>query len=134
MASDDEVQAYFKMSLKYLEAAHLCLTNGLREPAMANGLHALELAMKAALFSDGRFNLKTHYVGGIFGKHFLTRIGAERYGKLNSLLTKYNLPRYPGDEEVDYDDVAEDLVFIDAMVREDVHHLLNELTGNDGSK
>ena len=93
MERDDEVQEYYKMSLRYLKAAHICLSKGLHEHAMANGIHALELGMKAALTSEGKSTVKTHYVGGLFGKHFIARIGAEKCGKVNSILSKYNLPR-----------------------------------------
>ena len=130
MERDDEVQEYYKMSLSFLEAAHACLSKGLHAPAMANGIHALELAMKAALAANGKASLRTHYVGGLFGKHFRARIGAEKCRKLNSLLARYNLPRYPGEEEVEYDDIADDVSFIDAMVKKDIRSLLKEHTGN----
>ncbi|MFQ5884293.1 MAG: HEPN domain-containing protein [Thermoplasmata archaeon] len=70
MERDAEIQEYYTMSLKYLQAAKRSLSDDLHEPAMANGIHALELAMKAALCLKVKDPIKTHNIGGLFGRHF----------------------------------------------------------------
>ena len=62
------------MSGKYLSAALANLEQELYEPAMFNGIHALELGLKAALYPIIG-DIKTHNVGGMFGKHFRDEVG-----------------------------------------------------------
>jgi HEPN domain-containing protein len=52
MEGNETLQEYYDASLKFLRAALSNLSDELYEPAMANGIHALELAMKAALHSQ----------------------------------------------------------------------------------
>ncbi len=112
------------MSQIYLRASKQNLSKGLFEPAMANGIHALELAMKAALILRTSSPTRTHNVGGLFGKHFRKELGKDLCRSANLVLTKYNLPRYPGQRLLDEEEVAHDVAFVDEMINNHIRRLL----------
>lgn len=124
MEEDEEVQEYYSMSLKYLQAAVGSLSNELYEPAMANGIHALELAMKAALHLVVEGTIKTHNIGGLFGKHFRERLGEEMCRSANLILTKYNLPRYPGQRSLEESEGRSDIDFIERLIEEHIRGII----------
>ena len=124
MEEDEEVQEYYSMSLKYLQAAVGSLSDELYEPAMANGIHALELAMKAALHLVVEGTIKTHNIGGLFGKHFRERLGEEICRSANLILTKYNLPRYPGQRPLEESEVRSDIDFIERLIEEHIRGII----------
>lgn len=124
MEEDEEVQEYYSMSLKYLQAAVGSLSNELYEPAMANGIHALELAMKAALHLVVEGTIKTHNIGGLFGKHFRERLGEEMCRSANLILTKYNLPRYPDQRSLEESEVRSDIDFIERLIEEHIRGII----------
>lgn len=124
MAANETIQEYCNMSGKYLRASLDNLEQKLYEPAMANGIHALELGLKAALHTVIKEPIKTHNVGGLFGKHFRNRVGDENCKLLNIILTKYNLPRYPDQEMIDPEDVAKDIGFIKEFIENTIPKLV----------
>ena len=124
MGTTEEIQEYFQMSLDYLQAAQQNMSSKLLEPAMANGIHALELAMKAAIHTVLDAPVKTHNIGGLFGKHFRKRVGKEKCRSANLMLTKYNLPRYPGQRPLEEQEVRSDIAFIDELVQKDIRKLI----------
>ncbi len=124
MEEDEEIQEYYSMSLKYLQAAVGSLSNELYEPAMANGIHALELAMKAALHLVVEGTIKTHNVGGLFAKHFRERLGEEICRSANLILTKYDLPRYPGQRPLEGNEVRSDINLIEKMIMEHIRGII----------
>lgn len=129
MAGDETVQEYLDLADKYLHSARLALLEELYEPAMANGIHALELACKAALTAEGLTRMKTHNIGGLFGQRFAEQIDSETGRKLNRLFMKYHFPRYPGTPSVHPDEVEAGLAFIEDFVEQVVPTLVSELTG-----
>ena len=120
MGPDEEVQDYYDLSLKYLQAAVINLEEELFEPAMSNGIHALELSCKSALKTVIDDPIKTHNVGGLFGQHFRDTVGDERCKQINFILGKYNFPRYPGDDEAVVEDVREDIAVIKEFIETDI--------------
>lgn len=124
MERNGEIQEHYEMSLKYLQTAKASLASGLFEPAMFNAIHSLELAMKAALLTKLDESPKTHNIGGLFGRHFRDEIGRDLCSSANLILTKYNLPRYPGQRPVEDDEVREDVDFIERMIEEHIGPLI----------
>lgn len=61
--------------------------------------------MKAALYTVSDEDIHVHQVAGHFGRHFRDRFGAELCRELARTLSKYNIPRYPGDEDITGKDV-----------------------------
>ncbi len=55
---------------------------------------------------------KTHNVGGQFGKYFREELGDKICRRINIILSKYNLPRYPSEESLDSEEVQNDISFI----------------------
>lgn len=76
MGSSEEVSEYLSLSLKYLRASRMSLEEGLLEPSLFNGLHALELAVKALLVDKVKGPLITHNVGGLLGRHYRDILGS----------------------------------------------------------
>jgi HEPN domain-containing protein len=70
-----KIQDYYKLSCNYLESARISLKNELFEPAMFSAIHALELALKAALLTKLTDGWKTHNIGGQFGRYFRKEVG-----------------------------------------------------------
>lgn len=126
MATDEKIQEYYTMSKKYLSAASTNLKQGLYEPAMFNGIHALELGLKAALQTIIEMPIKTHNVGGLFGKHFRDKVGDESCKTVNLILTRYNLPRYPDQNMVEPEDVASELEFIKEFIESTILDLIED--------
>lgn len=111
-AAAKKIQDYHHLSLNYLESAKISLKKELFEPAMFNAFHALELSLKAALFTKTDDAWKTHNIGGQFGKYFREEIGDKICSKINVILSKYNLPRYPSEKVLDPEEVEKDINFI----------------------
>lgn len=121
---DEKVQDYYNLSLTYFESARVSLEKELFEPAMFNAIHALELALKAALLTKRSDVWKTHNIGGFFSKLFMDEVGREDCRRINVILSKYNLPRYPGIASLDPDEVREDIEFIEHFIKVVVPSLL----------
>ena len=126
MAPDGKVQEYYTLSLRYLAAAKNNLEEELFEPAMSNGIHALELAIKSALVTVIDDPMKTHNVGGLFGRFFLQEVGEDTCKEINYILNKYNFPRYPGEDEVIPDDVEDDIGTITKFIENEIFQLINQ--------
>ena len=124
MATDETIQEYYAMSRKYLKAASTNLEQGLYEPSMANGIHALELGLKAALHAIIEEPIKTHNIGGLFGKHFRDKVGDGRCRAVNLILTRYNLPRYPDQKMVESEEVERELGFIKEFIENTIPDLI----------
>ncbi len=131
MAKDETIQEYYAMSKKWLSAALTNLEQGLYEPAMFNGIHALELGLKAALHTIIEGPIKTHNVGGLFGKHFRDKVGDECCRAVNLILARYNLPRYPDQKMVEPKEVAEELKFIKEFIENIILDLIEEENVNN---
>jgi len=90
---------------------------------MFTAIHALELTLKAALLTKSPDAWKTHNVGGQFGRYFRGELGEDFCHRINILLTRYNLPRYPSEIPVDPSSVQHDIAFIEEVLR-DIDKLL----------
>jgi len=119
-----KIQEYYNLSLNYLESAKISLKQELFEPAMFNAIHALELSLKAALLTETDEAWKTHNIGGQFGKYFRDKIGDKICRKVNVILSKYNLPRYPSEKAVDPKEVEKDINFIEEFIEHQIIHML----------
>jgi len=124
MAPAQEVSDHYQLSRAYLETASDSLAKGRLEPALFNGYHALELACKAAILAEAAQAPRTHHVGGTFGRLFRGRVRAEDVRRINEILAKYNLPRYPGTPPWNPKAAARDLAFIRYMIEDVVPKLL----------
>jgi HEPN domain-containing protein len=92
--------------------------NELFEPALFNAIHALELGVKAALLTKVDNNLILHQVGGLFGREFRDTVGNEVCREINDILSKYNLPRYPGTEEITKEDAESTVGFVQEFIED----------------
>ena len=119
-----KIQDYYKLSCSYLESARISLKNELFEPAMFSAIHALELSLKAALLTKTPDAWKTHNIGGQFGKCFRKEVGSDVCRRINVILSKYNLPRYPSEAAVNPDDVEKDIDFIGDLIEQEIIRLL----------
>ena len=119
-----KIQDYFDLSCNYLESAKINLEKELFEPAMFSAIHALELALKAALLTKTDEAWKTHNIGGQFGKYFREKIGDMRCRQINVILSKYNLPRYPSEAAVNPKEVEKDIVFIEEVIENHIIHII----------
>jgi len=126
---DEPIREHYTLSLKYLAAAQGNLAQGLHEPALANGIHALELGIKALLHSKLAEPLKTHNVGGLLGRHFREELGTVICRTANRILISYNLPRYPSVAAPHPDDVKVDLKFITDLVDVKIRELIAPVIG-----
>ena len=118
--SAEKIQEYYDLSLNYLKSARISLNNELFEPAMFSAIHALELSLKAALLTKTKESWKTHNIGGQFGKYFREEIGDKTCRKINVILSKYNLPRYPSEKALDPDEVEKDISFIEEFIEHQI--------------
>lgn len=116
-----KIQEYYNLSCSYLESAKINLENELFEPAMFSAIHALELSLKAALLTKTDEAWKTHNIGGQFGKHFRQDMGDKICRRINVILSKYNLPRYPSEAALNPKEVEEDIAFIEEFIK---HHII----------
>jgi HEPN domain-containing protein len=124
LAPDETVQDYYALAARYLDAARLARDEGLMEPALFNAIHALELAVKAALATVAEADRKTRNVGGEFGRHFLKRVGRDACRRVSRILAKYTLPRYPSQRPFDEDEASEDIEFIGDFILNTVRELI----------
>ena len=122
-AATKTIQEYYHLSLNYLESANISLKQELFEPAMFNAIHALELSLKAVLLTKTKDAWKTHNIGGHFGKLFREEIGDKSCQRINVILSKYNLPRYPSEVALDPEEVEKDLAFIEDFIKHQIIQL-----------
>ena len=122
--SAKKIHEYYSLSLNYLESSKLCLKKELFEPAMFSAIHALELSLKAALLTKTDEAWKTHNIGGQFGKYFRDEIGDKTCHRINIILSKYNLPRYPSEKALDPEEVEKDIKFIREFIEHQIVSLL----------
>jgi len=116
-----KIHDYYNLSLNYLESAKISLKKELFEPAMFSAIHALELSLKAALLTKTEDAWKTHNIGGQFGKYFRKETGEKTCRRINVIMSKYNLPRYPSEKSLDPEEVEEDIKFIEEFIE---HHIV----------
>ncbi len=116
MEDYDEILEYYKLSRTYLKASMELLDDELFEPALFNAIHTLELGVKAALLTKVDNNLILHQVGGLFGREFRDTVGNDVCRKINDILSKYNLPRYPGTEEITKEDAESTVDFVKEFI------------------
>lgn len=121
---NETIQEYTKLSLTYLEASQISLEKELYEPALFNAIHALELILKAALFSKTKQFWKTHNIGGEFGKHFKDQIGSDVCKEINIILSKYNQTRYPGEPVINPEEVTKNVTSIKHIIQETILPIL----------
>jgi len=114
--ASNKIQDYYNLSLNYLESSKISLKNEFFEPAMFTAIHALELSLKASLLTKTDEAWKTHNIGGQFGKYFRDEIGDITCRRINVILSKYNLPRYPSEKTLESDEVEEDIKFIEDLI------------------
>ena len=119
-----KIQEYYNLSCNYLESAKINLENELFEPAMFSAIHALELSIKAALLTKTNETWKTHNIGGQFGKYFRNDIGDKICRKINMILSKYNLPRYPSEAPLDPQETEQDINFIVELIEQHIIRLI----------
>jgi HEPN domain-containing protein len=112
MENNEEILEYTRLSETYLKAAVELLDEELFEPSLFNAIHALELAVKAALLTKIDNNLILHQVGGLFGREFRDSVGNDVCKQINNILSMYNLPRYPGTEEIKKEDAELTVEFV----------------------
>ena len=110
--SAKKIQDYYDLSLNYLESAKISMKKELFEPTMFSAIHALELSLKAALLTKTDEAWKTHNIGGQFGKYFRQGIGDKICRRINVILSKYNVPRYPSEGALDPQEIEQDINFI----------------------
>jgi len=125
MERNETVQEYYDLSMKFLKAALGNLESDLHEPALANAIHSLELSIKALLFVKIEGLIKIHNVGGLLGKHYRDELGMETCKRINRILMVYNIPRYPGVDAPDEEDVTADIDFIEDFVTSKVEFLIS---------
>jgi len=87
---------------------------------MFSAIHALEIALKAALLMKLTDGWKTHNIGGKFGRYFRKEVGDETCRRISVILSKYNLPRYPSEGAVDPVDVEKDIEFIGDFIEQHI--------------
>ena len=119
-----KIQEYYDLSCNYLESAKISLKNELFEPAMFSAIHALELSLKAVLLTKTNEAWKTHNIGGQFGKYFRKEIGDKTCRRINVIISKYNLPRYPSEKALDPEEVEKDIKFIEDFIQHQILTIL----------
>jgi HEPN domain-containing protein len=119
-----KIQEYYNLSCNYLESAKINLENELFEPAMFSAIHALELSLKAALLTKTDEAWKTHNIGGQFGKYFRQDRGDKICRRINVILSKYNLPRYPSEAALDPHEIEKDIDFIVELIKQHIVRLI----------
>ena len=129
MEGDAKVQEHLALSDRYLAAAETLARECNLEPAMFNALHAMELAIKAALYTLSDEDIDTHQVAGLFGKHFREATGAKVCREITRSLEKYNLARYPGTGTYDKEEVAKTLAVAVRLIREVVPAIIARKKG-----
>ncbi|MDI6888899.1 MAG: HEPN domain-containing protein [Methanocellales archaeon] len=127
MEANEKVQEYYNLSKSYLQTALDSLDSGRIEPAMFNAIHALELAIKSTLPAVSGDIQRTHNVGGVFGRHFRDEVRKTTCKRVNTILSKYNLPRYPGAKPINKNEAEEDIEFVKHFIEVDIPKLLKML-------
>ncbi len=117
METNEEILEYYRLSKTYMTAAMELLEEELYEPALFNAIHALELGVKSAILTKVDNNLILHQVGGLFGREFRDVVGNEVCKEVNNILSMYNLPRYPGMEEIAKEDAKNTLHFVQNFIQ-----------------
>ena len=123
-ASAKKIQDYYDLSLNYLESAKISLKKELFEPAMFSAIHALELSLKAAILTKTDEAWKTHNISGQFGKYFRKEIDDKTCRRINVIISKYNLPRYPSEKALDPSEVEKDITFIKEFIEHQIVAIL----------
>lgn len=118
MEGDAKVQEYLGLSGRYLRAAETLFHDENYEPAMFNAIHAMELAIKASLYTVTDEDIGTHRVASLFGKNFRTIAGPEFSREITRCLELYNFPRYPASEPPGKQTVAGILATARKLIRE----------------
>ena len=95
-------------------------------PGYHDAVHALELALKAALASLEQEVPKEHNVAGAFGLAFRPSVDAADLRRINRILRLYNGPRYPDWSPPSPEELDADLALIRRMVRQEVPRLVRE--------
>ena len=91
---------------------------------MFSAIHALELSLKAVLLTKTNEAWKTHNIGGQFGKYFRKEIGDKTCRRINVIISKYNLPRYPSEKALDPEEVEKDIKFIEDFIQHQILTIL----------
>ena len=91
---------------------------------MFSAIHALELSLKAALLTKTDEAWRTHNIGGQFGKHFRDAVGEKVCRRINMILSKYNLPRYPSEKALNPEEIEKDIDFIKDFIEHRIPSLL----------
>jgi HEPN domain-containing protein len=126
MESDEEILEYLRLSQTYLEAARDLLDEDLYEPSLFNAILALELSVKSALLNKVDNNLILHQVGGLFGREFRNVVGNDICREINDILSKYNLPRYPGTEPITRSEAQDVVKFVKNFIEKIIPELLEK--------
>lgn len=134
MADPEKVQEHLALSKKYWKAAELLAKKGLWEPCMFNVLHAIELAVKAALYTIVEDDIFTHQVAGLFGKHYRARLGKGICREIAKTLSKYNIPRYPDSDDVNKEDVVPVLRLARKLIEDIVPKIIENGKGDVPNK
>ena len=125
MENHAEVLEYYKLSKTYLKAALELMKENLFEPALFNIIHSLELGVKSALITRIDNTLILHQVGGLFGREFRDTVGNEICKEINNILSKYNLPRYPGEDNITEDEVKTTIEFVQYFIEKVLPGIIN---------
>lgn len=126
MDEDGEASHYLALSREYVSVARRAAADGALAAARFNSIHALELAVKAALVSRVGAAPKLHNVGGEFGKHFRPKLGPDVVRRVNRLLDDYNAPRYPDWKVPELGAIVADIAFVEELVSRHVPALMRE--------
>jgi len=132
MAINGKVQEYLALATKYFKAGALTARAKNWEPALNSLLHSIELSVKAALYTISDEEIHVHQVAGHFGRHFRERFGTGLCRELARTLGKYNIPRYPGEEEITQKDVQTALVLARKFIEDIVPDLLKNPPRHNG--
>lgn len=126
MEEPPTVQAYLDLSRSYLRIARSAREHGELEPARFTAIHALELAVKAAILHAEGVLRPTHQVGGAFGRLYRHQVGPSVSSRVNRVLRAYDEPRYPGGAPVQAPRLDADLGFVHFVVEDLVPRLVGE--------
>lgn len=122
MGDAEEIQRYQDLSRQYLASAQQAARAGNLAPAYHNALHALELAVKAALAARLPRVPRTHNVGGLLGQEFRDVLGGATCSRISQLLHASDEPRYPGWEPPA--EIDSDLAFIAGFIEVELPRLV----------
>ena len=126
MVNNDEILEYYRLSQTYSRASLELLQEDLFEPALFNAIHSLELGIKSTLIGKIGDDLILHQVGGLFGREYRNIVGNQLCKEINSILSMYNLPRYPGMVEITRNEAEETVKFVQMFITEIVPGLIEQ--------